>query len=135
LSKRSISTKVAENGDLMMTRTRGQWTGLITAVLVAISITWLAADAGWTWRLGFGFIGAGREWGGWPALSVIVLIGSWGNVLAWAARVWPLAIICSLLTFVAPWGFLYPSILAGPILAVAAGVGWVREKRPSPVSN
>jgi hypothetical protein len=109
--------------------TRGQMTGLIAAVLVAVSILWLAEDVGGTWRLGFGFIGAGPDWDGWPVLSVTVVIGSWVNVGAWAARVWPVAIICSLLTFAAPWGFIYPGILTGPILAIAAGFAWARASR------
>ena len=105
--------------------------GLITASLVALSVLWLAADSNWTWRLGFGFVGAGRDWSGWPALSVIVLIASWVNVVAWTTRTWFLAVICSLLTFAAPWGFIYPGILAGPVLAIAAGLAGVRTKGSS----
>lgn len=35
-----------------------------------------------------------------------------------------LAVGCSILTFFAPWGFIYPGILAGPILAIAAALAW-----------
>jgi hypothetical protein len=102
--------------------------GTVVAVLVAVSITFLAADAGWSWRLDLGFVGA--DWDGWPLLSVAVVVAAWANVFAWVRRIWPLAIVCSLLVFVAPWGFLYPGILAGPILAIAAGVAWARTKKP-----
>ena len=109
--------------------TPGQFTGLVTSVVIAFSVLWLAADSGWTWHLGFEGIGAGRDWPGWPLFSKLVLIASWVNVYAWAARKWLLAIACSLLTFFAPWGFIYPGILAGPVLATAAAVAWARTKR------
>lgn len=108
--------------------TRGQIVGLMTSILIAFAVLWLAADSSWTWNLDFEGIGAGRDWDGWPLFSKLVLIGCWINVYAWAARKWLLAIVCSILTFFAPWGFIYPGILAGPILAVAAGLAWARTK-------
>jgi hypothetical protein len=108
--------------------TRGQVAGLVTSVLVALAVLWLAVDSGWTWRLGFEGIGAGRDWDGWPLFSKLVLVGSWINLYAWAARKWLLAVVCSTLTFFAPWGLIYPGILAGPILAIAAGLAWARTK-------
>ena len=104
--------------------------GVVTALVVAVAILRLAADREWRWQLGFGFVGAGRDWDGWPFLSALVLAAAWVNVAAWLGRVWSLAIVCSLLTFAAPWGFIYPGILAGPILAVAAAVAWLRTKQP-----
>ncbi len=115
--------------------TRGQVVGFVTSILVALSVLLLAADANWTWRLGFEGIGAGRKWDGWPIFSKVVLVGSWINVYAWATRKWVMAIVCSLLTFFAPWG-VYPGILAGPVLAIAAGLAWARTKgapAPSPI--
>jgi hypothetical protein len=112
----------------MTIKTRGQRVGLVTAVLVALGIMWLGLEVGWTWRLGFDGLGAGRDWDGWPVLNVLVLIASVVNVCAWAARSWLLATVCSLLTFGAPWGFIYPGILAGPILAIAAALAWARSK-------
>lgn len=96
--------------------------------MTALAVAWLAADSGWSWRLGFDGIGAGPDWNGWPLLSVIVLVAAWLNVLAWAMRLWPLAAICGLLTVAAPWGFIYPGIVLGPILAVAAALAWARTK-------
>ena len=107
--------------EMTATTTKGQCIGLFSSIIVALGVTGLAASTGWTWAL--------TEWEGWRTLSVVILIGAWVNVPAWMLRIWPLAIVCSLLTFLAPWGFIYPGILAGPIMATAAAVAWVRSER------
>lgn len=98
--------------------TQGQLAGIVVAILLAPGVTAVAASVGWTWSW--------NDWGGWPVASLVILIASWVNVIAWIARLWPVAIVCSLLTFLAPWGFLYPGIVAGPALAIAAAWAWVR---------
>lgn len=100
--------------------TRGQAVGHALALLLALGVVW-AAEGQWTWQL--------SDWQGWPLLSVAVLIGAWVNVAAWFARVWPLAIVCSLLSVFVPWGFVYFGPLTGVALAIAAAVAWVREAR------
>ena len=102
--------------------TQGQLAGIVVAILLALGVTGVAASVGWTWSW--------NDWGGWPVFSVVILIGAWVDVIAWIARLWPLAIVCSLLTFLAPWGFIYPGILAGPMLAIAAALAWVRDRHP-----
>ena len=94
--------------------------GQIATILLALGVTFVAAHSGWTWAL--------SDWDGWPLLSRLIPIAAWANVLAWSARRWGLVIICSMLTFGAPWGFIYPGILAGPLLAVAGGVHWARGR-------
>jgi hypothetical protein len=94
--------------------------GQISTIILACGLTWIASDNGWTWAL--------SEWDGWPALSVIVLVASWVNVFAWLGGRWVAVVVCSLLTIAAPWGFIYPGILAGPILAIAAGLHWARDR-------
>ncbi len=94
--------------------------GQVATILLALGLTWLASDHGWTWAL--------SDWDAWPVLSVIIVVASWVNVLAWLAARWGIVIACSLLTFAAPWGFNYPGILAGPVLAIAAGSHWAKGR-------
>jgi hypothetical protein len=96
-------------------------TGQLMTIAVAIGVSLLAVTHGGTWAL--------SDWGGWPALSIIILVAAWVNVLAWLAERWGLVIVCSLLTFGAPWGFIYPGILAGPTLAILATSNWARKRR------
>ena len=95
--------------------------GQVVTILLAFGVTFLAAAQGWTW--------AWSDWSGWPALSIVIIAASWVNVFAWFSARWGLVIICSLLTFLAPWGFIYPGILAGPILACAAAIHWIQARR------
>ncbi len=101
--------------------------GQISTILLACGLTWIASDNGWTWAL--------SDWDGWPALSVIVLVASWVNVLAWLAGRWGTVVVFSLLTIAAPWGFIYPGIVAGPILAISAGLHWAKGREPLPTEQ
>lgn len=95
--------------------------GQVSTILLAVGVTLIASAHGWTWTL--------SDWDGWPLLSRIVPIAAWVNVPAWFASRWGIVILCSMLTFLAPWGFIYPGILAGPILAIAAGLHWAKAGR------
>lgn len=101
--------------------------GQISTILLALSLTWVAADSGWTWAL--------TDWDGWYVLSIIILVAAWVNVFAWMASSWGVVGVCSLLTFAAPWGFIYPGILAGPILAISAGLHLTRGRAHHPAGT
>lgn len=95
--------------------------GQVATVLLAVGVTWMARLSEWSWAF--------SDSEGWAAISKVIVVAAWVNVFAWLSRLWPVVIVCSLLTFVAPWGFIYPGILAGPVLAIAAGFHWVKDDR------
>lgn len=93
--------------------TRAQGLGIVVSLVQAVSVTWLAAIAEWSWSF--------SEWAGWPVVSVIVPIAAWVNVAAWICRFRWIVIPAALLTILAPWGFIYH----GPLFAIALSIAGV----------
>lgn len=98
---------------------RAQMVGVALATLQATTATFLAAafledisPADWYW---------------WQVIQPMVVVAALANVYAWARRIRGLAVPASLLTLLAPWGFIY----YGPILAVGLAIGAVFLHQPS----